>query len=207
MAQAAATVVSTAPLSAGTLAIQRLLQTAYPELRSRALWTDLERIGPDLLLRLEDARPLVQGKLPHPAALIDARARVDSTGRILQYQALGTFVEGPKNLLLAEDLEAHPDWTQAQMRARLQQLAAQYGPDRAPDLTRALDATRWTAFLGSNFTAGAATFQWRDATATATAPRAGWVTDVSAAPTVGVTASYRVRFEPIGGRLVEIMAR
>lgn len=198
-------------MPAALRAAQELIVAAYPELLERPLEFQARFERGEWLVSVAAApepvpgQPLAARTAPLPV-LVRARATFDAADQLTRFSADGPWLFDAANAVFRESLRQHPEWTGAEADAELRRLGSttgaavgftpRVGPERAA-LAR---------HLGVGATAGAAAFQWRE-----TAPGAPpdgrlkplWITEVVATQG-GQVVSYRLEYEPVGGRLVGI---
>lgn len=196
----------------GYVHAHRLLHVAYPELFARAVAVALtmDERG-EITLRVEDARnPLLYPPGAPRTRLLDVRVAFDADDRLAHFAGAGPLTRENDNQSLRKAM-ANPAWQDQQGRLWLSAAGAEHGPDRPPDVERALDPNRWRPFLGRDLWPAGMRFQWRDEAQPRAGgpapPKPGWVIDVTGRGPDGRAAGYRVLFEPFSGRIVEIVTR
>lgn len=192
---------------AHVLAAQAFLLLAYPDLVNRPITMTMQPQGSGLVVSVEDADdPLQRPRGAVPSPVVVAAMEFTASGQLRSFAASGALVNDVANRALRDQLLEHPEWTEAQAASWLRAngaAAVQSAPD---DVTR-LTSPRWQAFLGTNVQTGASAFAARESSSQGQPPvwrpRPGWEVQVSATASAGA-ASYRLVFEPFGGRLVAV---
>lgn len=219
------------PLPAGVLAVERLLASAYPELRQRRVAAIYTPVDGQWVVRVSD--PPTPGTAS-PAPLIEATVALDADGRLKSFRATGVILEDARNNALWEQMKAHPEWDDADADVWLQQAGGRSTVGRSKESVATLKADDWQPVLGSGAEVVSARFRWRSAgTPKRSAPALGqapvnadklpeivrknpppppilatrpsWLVEVVARDDGAKRLTYEFEYEPFGGKLIGVV--
>lgn len=191
-------------------AVTDLLFLAYPDLTERPTTLTVNRQDGKLVAVLEDAAASPAAtREPAPEPLLDAVVAFDADGSLRSFVANGVLLDRTRNDAFKAALREHPAWTDGDAAVTLAALGGRTTAAATSDVLSGANGARWARYLGANVRAGAASLRLRQregdvgvSPAFDTIP--SWVREVDTTRPDGKAAAYELRFEPFGGRLVEV---
>jgi hypothetical protein len=179
---------------------------AYPDLTSRPVNVAFNVAGRVVAVTVTDAPSSADANGGAREPLLNAAVGFAASGELESYAATGVLVDRTRNEALVKTLAEHPDWADSDADAALQAMGGRPSTGAAP--SSPIDAPKLERFIGSSPTVGDATLRWRPSKTGGTSERfaavPGWTTEVTATRRDGARLTYRLVFEPFGGRLVMV---
>jgi hypothetical protein len=195
------------PVPTEVLAASDFLLLAYPDLMSRPVNVAFNVTGRTVAVTVTDAPVPGDSKPAVQEPLLNASVAFAASGELETYAATGVLVDRTRNEALVKALAEHPEWADSDADAALQAMGGRPSTGAAPSAP--LDAAKLRRFVGNDAEkVGDAQLRWRPSKNGGTSERfaavPGWTTEVRATKRDGVQTTYRLVFEPFGGRLVMV---
>jgi hypothetical protein len=167
------------------------------------------REGGALLVSVADGALGVAGE--PPPVLAAARFEYDANARLRRYDGYGPMLEETRNAELHQQLSANAQWFDSDADVWLKERGGSSTFESAPPSVDA--ATRQVAeHLGMPWVPGRPQFVWYAESQSVEAARAfrgrpAWTAEVAWVGPDGLTETYRLEYEPFGGRLISVVRR
>jgi hypothetical protein len=180
------------------------LLLVYPDLATRPVTVTFNPSGRTVAVSVADAPGPGEAPSAGREPLLTAGFEFAESGELQSFAATGVLLERTRNETLARTLAEHPAWTDTDAEAALLALGGR--PSTAVPPMSQIEPAKLAPFVGASpAPSKTSQLRWRPSTDVADQPFAatpGWTAEVAATTRDGKRATYRLVFEPFGGRLV-----